>query len=407
MLRGFSRVLPIFTTPFLLRTIGLENFGIIEFIKAFCFYFIIFADYGFNYSATRQISLHREKKERVKEIISTVFVIKALFLSVSCVFIFLFIQFVPTVQNVKWPLLLYFPVLICQTFFPIFVFQGLEKMKLMTLINVFGKCLFLIAMIGWIRQPEDYLYYPLFLSIAESIRLLIGLYFLIKLASFRFTMPNKKQILFQLQEGFAIFASMLSINFYSRLPAVFLGFFGGPIAVGIYSSSIRIIRSTLGLIDPLTQALFPLASRKIHQDRPRGIEYVFQSLKYSAIVTASLGLIYFLFAKPILIFMAGDLLPQALQILRWHSFLPLIIVLSNIVGIQLLIPLGRKRAYSLTMMFTAVIAFVLLWILTPIYGALGSAIAIFGGEFFATCLMFWFYYRTSQKSQIERTQASL
>jgi len=83
VIRGSSMILPLITLPYLVRVLGAENFGLINFTLAIIMYFNIFVSFGFELSATREISIHRDNMEKVSEIFSSVMIIKFIFLMIS------------------------------------------------------------------------------------------------------------------------------------------------------------------------------------------------------------------------------------------------------------------------------------------------------------------------------------
>jgi len=392
-LKGVSRVLPLITTPLLIRKLGLENFGILEFTKALSFYFTTFISYGFRYSATKYISLHKQDKTIIGQILSSVYLIKLVAIIISFFIALGLIWLVPSIKQDKLYLLAFFPVVIASTLFPTFVFQGLEKMKWLTSLNLATKSLFLVGIFTLIHQPTDAILLPILLATVDIIRLAIAIYLVYYKLGVKFCLPTRPMVVLQLKEGVHIFFPELATMFYSRLPALFLRFFLGAKAVAIYSLGDKLVRTTLGMIDPFTQALYPVAHKKLMVDTQVGLRFIGRVAIFSVVFLAVVGVLYWYFADPIIQALSGNVMPDVVLILKLHAFLPCIVILSNIVGIGILLPMQAGYKYTLTLLVAGIFCVGLHFVLVPRLQAQGAAWAILVAESFATSMMLFWAYR--------------
>lgn len=399
LLRGFDRISPLIVLPFLTRTIGLELVGILSITKALCYYFTIFTNYGFPYSATRAIALKRTSITEINKIFSAVFWLKAACLVLCAGALYGLTIVSVTYANIAQAIWLYFIVISLTTFFPAWLFQGLEEMKFITCINVGFKMCLLMWMFFYVRSPSDFYTYLKALVLSEFLRVSFAFFFIHIKWRVRLLKPCLSIMKAQLKEGFHIFLSNLSINSYARLPALVIAPYWGPAAVGAYVVGSRIIRSMSGLVEPLIQAFFPFVSRKISEEQKMGIDMAFTFLKWTSTFTLSLGCILLIFAKPIITFYAGSLIPEAVLILKTLAFMPWIIIVSNILGIEVLININRGHNYSSVMWITALICTGLLFMLVPAFGALGAAISVFAAECFAALGMVFFTLQFLKKQK--------
>src|SRR5690606_20873513 len=72
VLQGLNILLPLLTIPFIIKTAGLDSFGLISYASALVLFFTVFVEYGFNTITTRDISIHSDNKEQTERIYSEV-----------------------------------------------------------------------------------------------------------------------------------------------------------------------------------------------------------------------------------------------------------------------------------------------------------------------------------------------
>ena len=175
VLQALNYILPLITLPYLVRVLGPEKYGLISFAQAFIGYFTILTDYGFGLSATREISIHREDEKKVSEIFSSVMIAKIFLGILSFIILGLVLLSVPKFGN-EWLLYIFtFGTVLGNIFFPVWFFQGMEKMKWITILNVISKVIFTICIFIFIHSESDYLYVSLINSLGYLVAGIISL----------------------------------------------------------------------------------------------------------------------------------------------------------------------------------------------------------------------------------------
>ena len=100
-LQAVNMILPLITLPYLVRVLGVENFGLVNFALSIIMYFNILVSFGFSLSATREISIHRDNPQKISEIFSAVMLIKITLLLISLITISILTCF--WMSNAKTP----------------------------------------------------------------------------------------------------------------------------------------------------------------------------------------------------------------------------------------------------------------------------------------------------------------
>jgi PST family polysaccharide transporter len=397
VLQVVNYLLPLITLPYLVRVLGPEKFGLVAFAQAFIGYFIILTDYGFNLSATREISINREKKEKVSEIFSSVMAVKFLLGILSFFILGLFLIFIPRFGN-DWLIYLFtFGMVFGNILFPVWFFQGMERMKYITILNIIAKGIFTVCIFIFIREMADYLYVPLINSLGYLVAGALSLGIVFKDFGVKFNLPTIQAIKHQFKEGWHIFISTAAISLYTTSNAFILGLFTNNTIVGYYSAAEKIIRAVQGLLTPVSQTVYPYISKLVAESKERALGFIRKLVKLVGVGSFILSLLIFVLAGPIVNIVLGSQYQQSIIVLRILAFLPFIIGLSNIFGIQIMLTFDLKRAFSRILISAGLLNMALALILAPLYQHVGVAVAVLTTEIFVTLSMFLYLQKKGIK----------
>ncbi|WP_161158658.1 oligosaccharide flippase family protein, partial [Vibrio eleionomae] len=194
-----------------------------------------------------------------------------------------------------------------------------------------------------------------------------------------------------------IFLSKISISFYTISTIIILGIFANDTVLGYYTSANKIIEAMKGLYQPISQAIYPLVSRKINNDILDGIKFIRKAALFICSISFIASLVVFFNSGLIINILLGDQYFHSIDILKIMAFVPFLIVVSNILGVQLMLNLGYKKQFSIITLLAALLGGVLSLILIPIYKAEGTAYVILTVEIFVTLVMGTFIYLKREK----------
>ncbi|WP_137170441.1 flippase [Marinomonas sp. FW-1] len=393
LMQAANTFLPLLTLPFLIRVLGVELFGQLAFVTAFMYYFVVLADYGFNLTATRDISIHRENLDRINCIYSNVMVIKSALLVVSFFCSLALVLLIPSFFE-YWPLYLAsFFVVVCQSFFPVWFFQGMEAMKYVSYLSVFAKVVLTAGIFIFISGPEDYLWVPLLTALGFFLSVLFALYLIHVKYKVSFTWPSFVEVRQCLAEGWFVFLSQMKVTLFSSSNIVILGVISGPVAVGYYVAAEKIMRALALAQTPITNALFPLIAKKMVTDKAGAIAKL-KKIAYlgGALYLAILGAVYLL-SDELIDLLYGDKMQASAWVLKVMLIIPLLIFLNNIFGTQVLLNTGRQKTFFYVLLVSAVLSLVLCVSLTYFFSYQGTTIALLITEIFIVLAFFCVAYR--------------
>jgi PST family polysaccharide transporter len=380
---------PLITLPYLFQVLGPSKYGLTELARAVSVYFLMLTDYGFSLSATREISVHRDDPRRVSELFSCIMLLKFLLLILSAALLSALVLAVPKLRA-DWPVyFLSFGNVVGMWLFPIWLFQGLERMKYIPLLNVTAKTLVVICVFVFIHSPADYLFVPAFQSGGTILIGLAGL--ILALCKFRlhFHLTSVATLTRELANGWHIFLSKMAVTLYTTSNVVILGLVTDSSFVAYYTAGDKIVRAVVdGLQVPLSQAIFPHIGRLASQSRQAALRFTARVAKLGSGVTLALSVGLYTAAPWMASFVMHEKASEGLPVIRILSLLPFIVGLSNIFGTQIMVNFGLKQLLTRILATAGVLNVLLAFLLAGLFQHVGVAVASLITEIVVTVAMF-------------------
>ncbi|WP_270546860.1 oligosaccharide flippase family protein [Butyricimonas paravirosa] len=329
LLQVAGYVFPLLTLPYLARVVGAEGFGKIAFASAIIIWIQTIADWGFNFTATRDVAKNRENKVLVSVIFSNVFWARCVLMVFSFLLLLLMIFFIPEFKKNSAVIMVSFLMIPGHIMFPDWFFQALERMKYITVLNLLAKLVFTLAVFLFIKEKDDYILQPLFISLGFMVSGIIAMYCILVRWQVKLYKPTLPAIICTIKGSSNVFINNLMPNLYSTFSTILLGFFAGPVSNGIYDAGKKFIAIFHSMISIISRTFFPYLVRK------DGKHVFFARLTISVSLLGSIMLLIF---APLLIrlFFTEEFI-DAIIVLRITSIALVFITLDSVYGTNYLI----------------------------------------------------------------------
>jgi len=337
------------TYPFLIRVLGKEVFGLVVFAQAVVNYLTILVSFGFQISATREVSIHRHHPEKLNEIFSSVLILKGLLFVVSFGLLLLIIAFIP--QAREHGLLYFLSMAACffEFIFPSWFFQGIEKMGYATLVTVIAKLIFFILIFIFIRDKGDYLLVPLFTGIGSVLAGMVSLWLAVVKEKVRFSFQPLSCLWYYLRESVSLFVINLASQLYAGANKVIIGLVMGMGDVAVYDLAEKMVLAAKLPQTILNQSVFP----RISKDKDR----IFTKNILLFSIFGEIGVYFFMFLMApvlVLIFGGGEMMAST-DILRLLAITVPINGISSYLGIQYLVAHGYQKLYTRVIVYSVLL----------------------------------------------------
>lgn len=385
-LQVFNLLLPLIVFPYLIRVLGKETYGLVVFAQAIIGYLVILVDFGFNISATKEVSIHRENKEKLNEIVSSVLLIKGGLFLLAVAILSALVFIIPQAQPYK--ALFYLTLWMCfyDVIFPIWYFQGIEQMKYITYITLVSRLTFLSLIFILIHHPNDYLFVPIINGFGALLAGAVALVIVFGRHKVKFRWQQTNQLKHYFKDSVPIFVSNVSIRLYVSTNKIIVGAFLGMTEVAYYDLAEKVTTALKIPQSILSQALFPKISKE------KNIDFIKRIFKLSLLVNLALFIGVLVGSKYIVLLLGGQQMLNAIVVLNILSITVPVVSMSNIFGVQLLLPFGHNKIFSRVILSSGLVYLtqaLVIWIIAG-FTIINVSIITVTTEIFVTGYMFYY-----------------
>ncbi|MGA8029520.1 MAG: flippase [Bryobacteraceae bacterium] len=387
---------PLLVLPYLSRILSTEHFGLIAFATAFNWYFITLVEYGFNLTATRRIAINSDNPREVSRIFSSVMAAKA-FLTVLGLVIMVTVVFATPKLRPNFPLFaISYMAVVGDLLFPLWLFQGLQKMENLVWRDLSAKFLSLCLIFAFVHRDSQYLWAAAFQAGSTVFAGILGLVSIPFLTSVRFVRPSVREAVGALREGWSVFLSMAAMTLSSSTNVFILGLRSGPVDVAYYSAAYRLTVVIRMLVSPVVTALYPHISHMAVKSRENAIEFL---RKYALLLSApflAASIVLLIGASPIIRILYGAKYAPAIPLLQILAFSPFLLAFQHAYSTFYMLAFGYQREWSRIIFVTAGLNFlVLIPLIYAIWPPYAVAITCVALDTFVAALTYGFYRKTA------------
>ncbi|MCW2488640.1 oligosaccharide flippase family protein [Candidatus Symbiopectobacterium sp. NZEC127] len=390
-------IAPLLVLPYLSRVFSTEAFGVVTLFASLSGLLFVLNDFGFGLSATYKIAKNRTKPLVIKKVIYSIYIIK----------FFLFLLSVIIVYSIcfywgKVDFLFILPLIgvcFCQSYLPLWFFQGMEKMKDIVLFFTIPKFFYVSYIFIFVKHEQDIhsVFIASFLSMLINFVMLS--YIMIKMGYVP-KIASIKYIINELKFSSTFFLSRVSVSAYTTLSSIFVGAHAGMVQLALYGCVEKIYQASQSLTGPVIQAIFPymanVSNRKI----------IFNVILFTLPFVIFIGVFIFFFSEETVTLIFGSEFSGASNVLRIFSIVIVVNFLSGILGYPAFATINKVKVVNYTVVFGGCVQLILIsfFIFTKEVSAINVAFSVLVTETAIFFLRLILFLKLTKRSKVLECQ---
>ena len=374
-----SVVFPLISFPYVSRVLSPSGIGRVSFATSVISYFMMFAQMGIPTYGIRTCSKVRDNKRKLNTTVREILTIN-LILCVCVYAVFYILLFtVPRFNEDKILLIIVSLSIGFNALGVEWLYRALEEHSYISIRSIVFKFIALVLMLVLIRNSDDYLIYgalTIFAAVGSNVLNFINLR---KHVDFK---DCDQLNIFQHFKPISVFFGMsIAATIYSNMDTVMLGFMKTNDDVGFYNAAVKIKNVLVSVVTSLGAVLLPRASYYYENKlETEFFKITKKALNFVFISAGSLTVFFMMFSKESILALSGAQFESAIPAMVLIMPTLLLIGISNIIGLQMLVPMGKERLVLYSEIAGAVVNVIINTLLIPRMSSSGAAIGTVAAE---------------------------
>ncbi len=372
ILTASTFLIPLITTPYVTRILQPKGIGIVTYAQSTANIFLLFAMLGIPTYGIKVVSQHRDSREELSQRVFEIFIINIIMCLLT---IIVYCLYMHNLEHEEKSIYMIFGVMLLSN--PIgveWLYKGLEKYTYITIRTLVFKFIALMGIFLFVKNEEDVLTYAFFIVfafVASNIFNFISLHKYVMRVQIEF-----KKIIVHVKPIFIFFAMSIATTVYTNLDNIMLGKLCNATEVGYYSIVVKMRSLLLSIVTSLGAVLLPRMSYYIKNGLNSEFYQVSKKVMHFVFLISIPLLCFFTLMADVCIYIfAGEAFLPAVKAFR--VILPTIVFvgMSNLIGIQMFVPMNKEKIALKSVVFGAIVDFGLNLFFIPLFGAVGAALA--------------------------------
>jgi len=344
--------MPFIALPYLIRTVGVTNYGTVVFVQSIIAFFILLINYGFDTSAVRDVSIYRYDKKQLDKIVSAICIIKTLLTCVSFMLMLGLLAVIPKFCALSTVFYFAFLACISHILLPVWYFQGKEEMKKLAIVKFFSIASYTVSIFIFIRKADDYPYIALLQSIGFLLSGAISCYYVFGKDKISLHVPSIDFLKTIFRESSPFFLSRASLTVNTNMAKIMSGFLLSEQVVAAFDVAQKVINGGMIPVQMFNQALYPNMSKSQDKNMLR------RGFGITAVLTLSVSVCIFLISDVVVRLLSVGQTPESIGILRIMCLCLFFAGFSVFMGTSTLVAFGYQKPFNVSVVWSTVVLLV-------------------------------------------------